>query len=260
MIPNLLQGIDLGYCCSALLLQLGSAAIGAWWGSKRFSSPALGGVAGFIIGLLLGGLLHQGLRYLYVSLRYGLPFLDPMQVDFILFPLLFILGLVLFLWAVSTYARLPNAVGATRGMEFGPRSQFAAYLERQPKRVQSIHRRIGWLRAAALGTLAGGGVALVAGPALGRFPVFLAALVAIGLGVHAFILLGAVDVFAVKAVVSPAHLIAGRLEFATGRKARFAGSMRLLASAALLGGSLLSFYLLWRTVGLLMGWEGFFWP
>ena len=249
MILDLLEGINLGHCCPSLLLQLGGAAAGTWWGRRRFSPPALGGVAGFISGLLLGGLLHEGLRYCYVSLMYGLPLRNLMQVNSILFSLLFILSLVVFLWAVSTYARLPNAAGATRGMEFGPRSQFDAYLERQPKKVQSIHRRIGWLRAAALGMLAGGGVAFVAGLALGMFPVALAALAAIGLGVHAFIFLGAVDVFALKAVVSPAYLIAGRLEFATGPKARFAGSMRLLVSAALLGWSLPSFYTFWRTVG-----------
>lgn len=247
---DLFAGIDFGYLCSGAILTLGSAVLLSWWAGKRVEPPWIGYAAGAIAGILVGSLIHMGVRYAYAFILFGSeplqPDSGPSLISAFLFTLV-MLGLVTdVVLSIVHYARLPNATGATRGLEHGPEWQFAEYVKRQPKGVQSIHRWIGRLRIANGGVLAGALVVFVVGGILNSFHTVLVAWTLLGLScVAPFFVLSGLDAVILGAAVFPSNLVVGQRAFATGPKASFGGYFRLVAGILFGIGVLFLLYFGW---------------
>jgi len=247
---DLFAGIDLGYLCSGPILTLGSAVLLSWWAGKRVEPPWIGYVAGFIAGILVGGLIHMGVRYAYIFILYGGEALQPDSGPSLLSAALFslvMLGLVTdVVLSIMHYARLPNATGWTRDLEHGPEWQFAEYVKRQTKRMQSFHRWIGRLRVANGGVLAGALVVFVLGGILNSLPTVFLAWTLLGLScVAPFFVLNGLDAIVLGAAIFPENLVVGQREFATGPKASFGGAFRLVAGILFGIGALFLLYFAW---------------
>jgi hypothetical protein len=136
--------------------------------------------------------------------------------------------LVIMFGPIGIYQRLPNATGALRGLEHGPKWQITEYLQRQSASVQSVHNWIGRLKAANFGILAGAFVMFLGGAGfMASASTSLLAWVILVMFCFTPHILNGIDTVLLRAAVFPHGLWIGKRQFVTGPKARFGGYYRI---------------------------------
>jgi hypothetical protein len=132
------------------------------------------------------------------------------------------------------YKKLPNGVGATRGLEHGPKWQLHEHIKRQSKVVQALYRWINRLRGACLGVVIGGFLIFVGiGVGISTPTIFIGWFIG-GVAWSFWWILNGIGTFIIRAGSFPKELLIGQREFVRGRKAICAGASRIVIGLLLL--------------------------